>query len=133
MKDHGSIISIDEEKIILKLNSREECHKCGACQGTTKQQFTIPFKPEYKGLKTGDSVEVQIDDRVVLKICVLLYGLPLVAFITGIIPVYSITKDPLISFSAALLLTLITYLFVGKYTGSGIVFTPVINNSKSEK
>ena len=122
MKDCGKILRVDEKNITVEIGPQAECHKCGACHGAKKQQLTIPIKPAYEDIKIGDSVELLIDDSIMLKVYVLLYGVPLLVFIACILLVYYITAHPLISFTVAIVSTAIAYLFLGMYTRSRSAF-----------
>ena len=126
MKDCGKIIKIDEKNITIEISPQAECQKCGACHGAKKRQLAIPVKPKYKDLAIGDNVDLIIEDSIMLKVYMLMYGLPLVIFVAGIVLTYFITEHPLISFAAALILTAITYLFLGKYTRTNEAFLPKI-------
>ncbi len=129
MKDRGKIIKIDKKNITVEVAPRQECHKCGACHGSKKQQMIIPLMSEYQSMEPGDAVDLIIDDSIMLKISLLMYGAPLFVFITAILTAYYLTKHPLISFSAAFIATIFSYLFLGRYSRKNRSFVPEIKKT----
>ena len=79
-----------------------------------------------RGLKEGESVEIEVDSSVMMKAYVMLYAVPLIVFVSSVLILYQLTRIPGLSFIAALINTSIAYLLIGKYLRSGDDYMPSI-------
>lgn len=84
MKEKGKVIEVKENKAIVLMEKNERCEKCGICNKLIERQPFIEAENEINA-KEGDSVIVEIDEDLFLKICLFIYGMPLIGLITGVV------------------------------------------------
>lgn len=115
MKCKGTITSIGETHATIEFESQEVCTKCCACDMTKRgRTISVPLE-KVAGFIPGDSVDVEIAARSMMKIFTVLYGAPLLIFVGVMLAVYGISRSPVWSFLWALVSTFITYVFIGIY------------------
>ena len=87
MKQTGIVFELNDDKakiIVTRLAAcGSSCESCSAHCGENKQEY-INVKNEI-GLKIGDRVEITTDSKAVLKYIALVYGLPLIFLISGVV------------------------------------------------
>lgn len=83
MVEQGVVACLDKEKIIVSMKRRSACGSCKACGMTESGERTLEFENTV-GARKGDSVEIELDDRLILKGAFIVYLLPLAGLITGI-------------------------------------------------
>lgn len=87
MKQTGIVFELNDDKaklIVTRLAAcGSSCESCSAHCGENKQEY-INVKNDL-GLKIGDRVEITTDSKAVLKYISLVYGLPLIFLISGVV------------------------------------------------
>lgn len=87
MKQTGIVFELNDDKakiIVTRLAAcGSSCESCSAHCGENKQEY-INVKNDI-GLKIGDRVEITTDSKAVLKYIALVYGLPLIFLISGVV------------------------------------------------
>ena len=114
MKENGKVIKIENGMATVEITPEKECVKCRSC-GMGRPRRMVVDAGMLRGAQEGDHVVVDVAALTMMKVYFLLYGAPLVVFTSLILIVYLISRDPLISFSAACLGTILSYIAVGKY------------------
>ena len=111
----GTIEKFEGKYAIVKLERQDMCGDCHACEMVTgKTSCTLKCVNEIKG-KIGDRVEVELENETFLKATYIMYGLPFVGFIGGLVAGYILQDYLKISWGE--ILCVITALL-----GMGIVF-----------
>ncbi len=126
MKESGKVININDINVTIEVEPQEACTKCCSCNASKKREVTIKKTNETKELKIGDNVEVEINTASMLKVYFLIYGCPLVVFVSSLLVVYSFIASPIISFVAAIGATIATYLLIGRYMRNRREFLPTV-------
>lgn len=129
MKEQGYIIKIENTTATVEVRPHEACSKCCSC-GAGKKRQVIVTSPNVQDMTIGQEVEVEVDDKVMLKVWLLLYGLPLVAFLAGLLVTNVFTKEPIIAFLAGLACTILTFLAVGRFLRNKPSYSPSIRAAK---
>lgn len=87
MKQTGIVFELNDDKAKLLVTRLaacgSSCESCSAHCGENKQEY-LNIKNDL-GLKIGDRVEISTDSGAVLKYISLVYGLPLVFLIAGVL------------------------------------------------
>ncbi len=125
MKEEGKVIKISKGIATIEITPRKECTKCCSCNAARFRHITISGE-KAKALSMGDHVEIEISTASMMKIYILLYGVPLLAFVVGVFSLYAFFKSPIISFIGAFISTLLAYLMVGFYIRRNFNFSPDI-------
>jgi sigma-E factor negative regulatory protein RseC len=88
--DRGLVIARHGGVVTIRLLPRDGCASCSLtqfCIGSKESNPTIraTAPPE---ISQGDLVEVSLDDSIILKASAIMYGVPLVAFLAGVLGGY---------------------------------------------
>jgi sigma-E factor negative regulatory protein RseC len=88
--DRGLVIARYDGVVTIRLLPRDGCASCSLtqfCIGSKESSPTIKATapPE---IVQGDLVEVSLDDSIILKASAIMYGVPLVAFLVGVLGGY---------------------------------------------
>lgn len=95
MKQRGQVVSVANDTAHIVVSRQSACgSNCAACGGNCAENKVdlIEINDAY-GLKAGDYVELETDDKAVLSYIGLVYGVPLVFFILGFLIGISIFKN----------------------------------------
>lgn len=85
MKEYGVVLSLENGNAVIGLKRNSACSSCGACElGSNHAQMEITLENTVDA-KPGDTVEIQLPASQFLKASAILYLLPLVALILGIV------------------------------------------------
>ncbi|MGB9677317.1 MAG: SoxR reducing system RseC family protein [Candidatus Ratteibacteria bacterium] len=84
MKEKGKLIELKENTGIVLMEEKEKCKSCSLCNKITPRQPTIEAINSINA-KIGDDVIVEIDEDVLFKVSIFIYGFPLIGFIFGVI------------------------------------------------
>ncbi len=112
MKEEGIVVQVGEGFAVVEVGPREECHKCASCAAARPRRLTVSGE-DAEGLAVGDPVEVEIACSSMMRVYLLLYAVPLAAFVGAVFVLHAITRSPVISFIGALAATVIAYMCVG--------------------
>ena len=122
MKEQGIVIEIKNSEAIVEVSPSEACSKCCSCGAGRPRKITLPAG----NLKAGDKVEVEVDTSSMMKVYCLLYGIPLVVFVSTLIVTYYFSNSPIISFVGGIAGTAISCLLAGIYLRRRSEFIPQI-------
>ncbi|MFH1846567.1 MAG: SoxR reducing system RseC family protein [Candidatus Omnitrophota bacterium] len=114
MKEKGVIVKQDEKNTTIEIRPAEACSKCCSCGAGNIRKIVVKNE-QIQELTVGNSVEVEIDDKIMQKIYILLYGVPLAIFVLTIVFCHWIVGSPIISFLCAFITTILCYIAVGRY------------------
>lgn len=89
MKEKGKVIEVRENMAMVLMEETEKCKGCNLCKKIIPRQPIISAK-NLIGANIGDIVEVEIDEDVLFKISLFIYGFPLLGFLLGVIISYLI-------------------------------------------
>ena len=90
MGESGLVTSVSGETAEVKLRRSEACAKCGACTaGLSKHDMIINAK-NLCGAKEGDYVNIELESSDFLKAVFIMYGIPCVFFVVGVLLCYYI-------------------------------------------
>ncbi len=81
MKETGKVVEVKGDRAVVMM---ERSGKCGLCSKITGRQHILEVKNK-EGVKEGDTVEIEIKEENLLKVCIYIYGFPLLGFIFGTI------------------------------------------------
>ncbi|MFH1310138.1 MAG: SoxR reducing system RseC family protein [Candidatus Omnitrophota bacterium] len=114
MKQTGRIVKIEKKILTIEFEKHEACTKCCSCSAGKIKRIEVPQK-QCQNFLPGERVDIEINSARMLKVYILLYGLPLIIFTAIICVIYFFTNSSIKSFLAALTATIITYLILGVY------------------
>ncbi len=76
MAETGSVIDIEGDKVIVKLQRTEACAKCGACSVGMKTQDMLIKAHNQCDAIIGDEVEIELEESNFIVAVMIMYGLP---------------------------------------------------------
>ncbi len=81
----GIVHEIKEDLAIVKIHRKEACGECRAClSGMTEKAMDIEAK-NLCDAEVGDWVELELQENAFFNAVVIMYGLPFIGFIAGIV------------------------------------------------
>ncbi|MFN4227650.1 MAG: SoxR reducing system RseC family protein [Candidatus Ratteibacteria bacterium] len=83
MKEIGKVLEVNGNSAIVLMEEKEKCKSCNLCRKILPREPKIEAENIIKA-KVGDIVEIEIDENILFKISVFIYGFPLLGFILGI-------------------------------------------------
>lgn len=84
MKERGKVVEIKGDRAVVMMERRGKCKSCGVCSKITGRIPILEVRNK-EGIKEGDIVEVEINEDDLFKVCIYIYGFPLLGFIFGMI------------------------------------------------
>jgi len=111
MKETGKIVQITNKSIVIETDTREACTKCCSCQNSEAKQITLANHYD-ENFFVGDKVEIEIRPARMLRVYLLLYALPLIIFVGGVVAANLLTPSPIISFVAGMAATILSYIVI---------------------
>ena len=122
MNQQGYIVEIvDNITAKLKLKRHSACASCGKCATTSEEKDIIVEVDNSIGAKVGDRVEVNMETMNVLKAAFIVYTIPLIALLIGIVGTFYVLNAisfngniEVISGVVGLVLTFIVFLILKK-------------------
>lgn len=84
--DTGVVVSCQEDRVRVVVQSRDECGSCSLAQfcAVTRQPSSTLTVISPINVSPGDRVEISIDDSLILKVSAIMYGVPLLTFLAGV-------------------------------------------------
>ena len=125
MREEGVVICIGEETSVIETLPAKECKGCASCGASRPRRIKVDSR-SLEGVKAGDHVTIDVPAFSMMKLYMLLYGLPLVVFAGVVLFLYYFSKNPLISFLVAAAATGLVYLITGKYLRNRTEFMPTV-------
>lgn len=85
MAEKGQVVNIKENFAIVKMVRTEACAKCRAClKGMNEQEMLIEAENACEA-SAGDWVEIELKDNGFFNAVLIMYGIPLIALLSGIL------------------------------------------------
>ena len=120
MAEKGQVMEIREDLVVIKMTRIEACAKCRACVAGLAEKEMIMEAENHCDAKIGDWVELSMIESGFFSAVLIMYGIPLIGFMTGllstyflIMPNYFPTISPDVpSFVVGLIGTCIAYLWI---------------------
>ncbi len=123
MAEKGRVIEVKENNMVtVTMTRKEACSKCRACvAGMTEKEMLIEAENNCFA-EVGDWVEVELSPDGFITALFVVYGLPLIGFMVGLIPSYFILKSlfklgsaaDVLSFVVGLICTGLVFLWIKK-------------------
>lgn len=114
MKQTGIVFELNDDKakiIVTRLAAcGSSCESCSAHCGENKQEY-INVKNDI-GLKIGDRVEITTDSKAVLKYIALVYGLPLIFLISGVLIGMLLNLKEMYSLLVGFVFMIVSFIFI---------------------
>ncbi len=88
MKEFGKIIAVNGDKVDIKIQRHAACGECGACHVGKNQMEMILTSENSIGAQVGDEVELNIETVDFLSAVLIMYGIPLISLVLGILSGY---------------------------------------------
>lgn len=114
MKQTGIVFELNDDKakiIVTRLAAcGSSCESCSAHCGENKQEY-INVKNDI-GLKIGDRVEITTDSKAVLKYISLVYGLPLIFLISGVVIGMLLNLKEMYSLLVGFVFMIVSFIFI---------------------
>lgn len=120
MGEIGQVIKKDNNKVTVRLTRTEACAKCGACSAGLKSQDMMIEAANLCDAEINDNVEIMLEESDFIKAVAIMYGIPFVSFVIGLIGGYYISmavgfgNNEIIGFSIGIIFVLITYFLIKK-------------------
>jgi sigma-E factor negative regulatory protein RseC len=92
--DRGLVIARHGDVVMVRLQPQDGCVSCALaqfCVGSKESSATVRATAP-SDIAQGDLVEVSLDDSLILKASAIMYGVPLVAFLTGVLGGYGFSS-----------------------------------------
>ena len=84
----GLVHTVKDDLVIATIHRKEACGECRAClSGMTKTEMDIEAK-NLCDAEIGDWVELELQENAFFNAVVIMYGLPFIGFIAGVVGGY---------------------------------------------
>ena len=84
----GLVHTIKDDLVVATIHRKEACGECRAClSGMTKTEMDIEAK-NLCDAEIGDWVELELQENAFFNAVVIMYGLPFIGFIVGVVGGY---------------------------------------------
>lgn len=116
MIETGKVIKLKGEKAVIRVDRKSGCEMCHMCAIKPKSPHIDITLKNGLNAKKGDTVEVEMADRVVIKSSFLVYTIPLITGFIGLLigTVFSNMLYQLIMFAGFLILGFTILIFIDK-------------------
>ena len=119
MAEKGLVMQEKGDSLVIKMKRKEACAKCRACvAGLTEKDMILEAKNMCRAT-VDDWVEVEISESGFLFAVGIMYGIPLIALLAGIMignfvlaPMLSFINPDVTSFFTGLVFTGLAYLWI---------------------
>lgn len=93
MKEIGLVVDIEDFNALVKIDRKTACENCKGCGfGTQDGKSIIVHAVNQANALKGDTVELDMDTPNVLTAAFLIYTIPLIALMFGILSSYGVMK-----------------------------------------
>ena len=91
MAEVGQVIEKkDNNRLLIRLERQEACAKCRACSAGMQAKEMLLEAENLCNAKIGDNVEISLEETDFMKAVLIMYGIPFVCFVVGVIASYFI-------------------------------------------
>jgi sigma-E factor negative regulatory protein RseC len=122
MSEIGQVIEKrDGNRLVIKLQRQEACAKCRACSAGMKTEEMVLEAENLCNAEVGDKVDIALEESDFMKAVFIMYGIPCVFFVVGLIGSYfamahfGIANAELLSFVTGIVLVVISYLVIHRF------------------
>ena len=119
MAEKGLVIEEKGDKVVIKMTRKEACAKCRACVAGLSEKDMILEARNACGAAKDDWVEVELEADGFLYAVGIMYGIPLIALLAGVIlgnfviaPMLSFINPDVVSFFTGIIFTGLAYLWI---------------------
>ena len=120
MAEKGVVTGFKDDLVVIKMTRTEACAKCRACIAGMSEKEMIMEADNQCNAQVGDWVELELTENGFFFAVMIMYGIPLLAFMAGVLLTYFIiiprfmplTNPDLPSFVVGLIFTVIAYLWI---------------------
>ncbi|MEA5083115.1 MAG: SoxR reducing system RseC family protein [Lachnospiraceae bacterium] len=120
MAEKGIVTGIKNDLVVIKMTRTEACAKCRACIAGMSEKEMIMEADNQCNAQVGDWVELELTENGFFFAVMIMYGIPLLAFLAGILLSYFVimprfmplTNPDLPSFLIGLVFTGVAYLWI---------------------
>jgi len=117
--EKGQVIACKKNLVVIRMTRTEACAQCRACiAGMSKKDMVLEAENEC-GAQVGDWVEMELRNNGFFHAVMIMYGIPLVALLAGIVigyfalaPLLPAVDSGIIGFGTGVALTALTYLWI---------------------
>jgi sigma-E factor negative regulatory protein RseC len=119
MAEKGLVIEQKGEKVVIRMTRKEACAKCRACIAGLSEKDMILEARNLCDASVDDWVEVELTNDGFLFAVGIMYGIPLIALLAGVLignfvlaPVLSFVNADVVSFFTGIIFTGLSYLWI---------------------
>ena len=119
MAEKGQVIELKNNLAVVRMRRTEACAKCRACLAGMTEKDMIVEAENMCDAQVDDWVEIEIQTNGFLYAVLVMYGLPFVAFIVGVLGAYflfapsmSVVSGDLLSFGVGIVFMLLAFLWI---------------------
>lgn len=119
MAEKGFVTAVNGDSVTLRMKRQEACAKCRACVAGLSEKDMILEARNMCGASVNDWVEVELTNDGFLFAVGIMYGIPLVALLSGVIlgnfvlaPMLSFINADVVSFFTGIAFTGVSYLWI---------------------
>lgn len=118
MGEKGLVINTKDRLAVIQMTRTEACGQCRACLAGMKKEEMIIEADNECNAKVGDWVIMELRNNSFIKAVMILYGIPMVALVTGIVLGYYVLYQyvpinrEVLSFAVGILFTVLAYLWI---------------------
>ncbi len=123
MAEIGEVIENENNKVVVRLERTEACAKCRACSVGMKSEEMLIKAENLCNAKTGDFVEIALEEVDFIKAVCIMYGFPFIMFLIGVFGGYygclklGIAGAEYIGFGLGLVFVFIAYVIIRSQEG----------------
>lgn len=122
MTKFGYVSKIEKGQTYVITECESACgHDCSTCSSECRSCLRECLAVNDIGAKTGDRVEMSVDDAKIVMLSFVVYMLPLLVFFGTWILCDYLWNDKLINALAVILLIIIWIVFLVKYNKKGVI------------
>lgn len=119
MGEKGLVINTKDHLAVIQMTRTEACGQCRACLAGMKKEEMIIEADNECNAKVGDWVIMELRNNSFMKAVLILYGIPMVALVAGIVLGYyvlyqyiSSVNREVLSFFVGILFTVLAFLWI---------------------
>jgi sigma-E factor negative regulatory protein RseC len=121
MVERGLVSEIRGGRLIVKIKRHPACGACKACDTGESREMILELENSI-GAESGEEVNIELDDSMILKSAALFYALPLCGLLIGLLAGKALASHPKIGIApeitaaiAGVILMTGAFLLVGRY------------------
>lgn len=90
IEEYAVVEKIRDDSVDLKIRIPEHCDQCSIRENCYSRgnRLTVPIEESMNGISENDTVKVAIANTSVLGLTALIYGVPLIGFLVGVLGAY---------------------------------------------